>query len=59
MSLRRMRRKQVRKMSFRDPVFAQFSAGAMNFHSNDNKEKDKRWIKKHIWELDVSCSESV
>ena len=33
MSLRRMRRKREWKMSLRDPVFAQFSAGALNFHS--------------------------
>ena len=34
LSLRRMRRKWEWKMSLRDPIFAQFSAGALNFQSN-------------------------
>ena len=33
LSLRRMRRKWEWKMSLRDPIFAQFSAGALNFQS--------------------------
>ncbi len=41
MSLRRMCRKREWKMSLRDPVFAQFSVPALNFHSKiyDNLTK--------------------
>lgn len=39
LSLRRMRRKWEWKMSLRDPIFAQFSAGALNFQSNDTKKR--------------------
>lgn len=42
MGLRRMRGKQVRKMSLRAPVFAQFSAGALNFYSKMMRKRGWR-----------------
>jgi len=39
LSLRRMRRKWEWKMSLRDPIFAQFSAGALNFQSKEVEGK--------------------
>ncbi len=48
LSLRRMRRKWEWKMSLRDPIFAQFSAGALNFQSNKQLGRQGCYDNYHI-----------